>query len=413
MINMKSIVGVSAVLLAIGWDSPARADDTAAMHDYVAEVVARNPSIRAGTLRRAAYRDEAAGTGKWSDPFVSVMVDQVPEATGGLMPMIRYSVTQMLPWPGKLRFMRDAVEHQGEGSEAELDARRLDLRLEAERAYVMLWMNAKRREINHAQRAIASTIASAALGRYGAGTGDHHEVARTQVEVNSLDVQSIDLDGERTSILAMINALRNQPSDTAMTDPADLGPPSASLSVDPLTDRAIASRPELQRMKAMQNEAGSMAALARREPYPDIMTSIWANQMMGGPPTMGAMIGFTIPIFSASRGEHLGAAFDERAQAASEDAESMRAMIRAEVAQALVKVQTATRQVDLIQTVALPKAHESFDASLAAYGAGSGDVVGLLDARRSLQDSQLMMLDARVRRALAVAELEHEIGGTL
>ena len=38
------------------------------------------------------------------------MVDRVPQAMGGEMPMIRYQVSQMVPWPGKLGLMREA-EH--------------------------------------------------------------------------------------------------------------------------------------------------------------------------------------------------------------------------------------------------------------------------------------------------------------
>ena len=143
------------------------------------------------------------------------------------------------------------------------------------------------------------------------------------------------------------------------------------------------------------------------------MTGIWANQMIGGAPTMGAMLGITLPVFGASRGSHLGAAYDARAHSAAADAEAMRAMIRAEVADALVKVQTSTRQLDFVVTVALPKAHESFDAALAGYGAGTLAILGVLDAQRSLQAADLVLIDARVRRAVAIAELERAIGGTL
>jgi len=163
----------------------------------------------------------------------------------------------------------------------------------------------------------------------------------------------------------------------------------------------------------MQGESEAMAALSRREPYPDIMTGLWANQMIGGYATMGGMIGFTLPVFGASRGSHRGSAFDARADSAREQAAAMRAMIRAEVADALVKVETATRQLDFIETVAVPKAHESFDAALARYGAGALDIVGVLDSQRALQSVEIVLVDARVQRALAVAELEHAIGGVL
>ena len=403
---------VHALVLSLVVATTAHADDRTSMDRYVAEVAAQNPSLRAGALRRDSFGEEAIATGKWPDPFVSVMVDQVPQATGGQMPMVRYQVTQMLPWPGKLGFMREAVEKRGEGAGADLDVRRLDLRLAAERAYVMLWMNAKRRELNRSQRALASTIASAALGRYGAGLGDHHDVARAEVEVNALDVEQINLEGERGSIVAMMNALRNEPSDRPIADPIDLATPSPPPTLGSLSDLALARRPELRRMTAMQNEEGAMAALARREPYPDLMTSLWANQMIGGPPTMGGMVGFALPVFGASRASHLGAAFDARAGGAAQDAEAMRAMIRGEVADALVKLQTASRQVEIVETVASPKAHESFDASLAAYGTGRVDILSVLDSRRALQTAEAMLIEARAQRALAAADLERATGGS-
>jgi cobalt-zinc-cadmium efflux system outer membrane protein len=275
---MRRVLAVIALIVA---PSSAYADDRANMEAYVAEVLTSNPSLHASVLRRDAYREEGVATGKWPDPFVSVMVDRVPQAMGGDMPMIRYGVTQMLPWPGKLPLMRLVVDRQGDGAAAEVDTRKLDLRLAAERTFMMLWMNAKRRELNRSQRALASTIASAALGRYGAGLGQHHDVVRAQVEINTLDVEHIDLEGERASIIAMLNALRNRPSDVAVTDPVDVGPPSSTFALGPLVEKALATRPELRRMKAMHDESEAMAAFSRREPYPDIMTGIWANQMIG------------------------------------------------------------------------------------------------------------------------------------
>ena len=385
----------------------------AAMEGYVSEVMARHPSLRAGALRRDAFDQEAHAAVTWPDPMLTVMVDQIPQTDPtGYMPMARYQLTQTVPWPGKLGFMREAVEKQRDGAAADLDTRKIDLRLTAERAFVMLWMNSKRREVNRAERSLVGTIVSAALGRYGAGAGDHHEVARAEVEANALDIERIDLEGERGSTVAMMNALRDQPSATAIADPVSL-PVPALPRLDQLEDRALAARPELRGMSAMKGEAEAMGRLARRMPYPDIMGSIWMNQMFSGPPTMGAMIGFNIPVFSAAQGTRRGIAFDDRAQAAADDASAMRAMIRAEVADAVVKVQTAVRQVDLIENVVLPKAHESFDASLAGYGAGTLNIVGVLDARRALQAAELALVDARARRAIAMAELEHAIGGAL
>jgi outer membrane protein TolC len=135
------------------------------------------------------------------------------------------------------------------------------------------------------------------------------------------------------------------------------------------------------------------------------------NQNIGAPPSAGAMVGVTIPVFGITRQGYRADAFEARAQGAAEDQKGMRAMIRFEVAGALVRVQTTTRRVELIETVVLPKARESFEASLAGYGSSTVDILSLLDARRSLQSASLALAEAQVEREIALAELERAVGG--
>lgn len=166
-------------------------------------------------------------------------------------------------------------------------------------------------------------------------------------------------------------------------------------------------------MQAMQSEAVAMASLERRERYPDVMGGLWYNQMVGMPDSGGAMIGATIPIFGYARQEHRAAAFDARAESAGEERSAMRAMIRFEVADAIIVVETATRQVGLLSGVALPRARESFQASLANFGTGAADIIGVLDARRSLQQAELALAEAEIRREMAIAQLERALGGSM
>lgn len=238
----------------------------------------------------------------------------------------------------------------------------------------------------------------------------HHDVARAQVEVSALDVQEVNLEGERTSIVAMLNALRDRPPDDEIVAPSGLTSPRADDAMAPLIERAMRQRPELRGMRAMKDEALAMASLARREPYPDLMGSVWMNQNIGGTASAGVMVGGTIPVFGISRQQHRAAAFDDRAHGSAQDEAAMRAMIRFEVADALIKVQTAKRQLDLLQSIALPRARESFEASLAGYGASTVEVLGVLDARRALQTAELALAEAQVTVEVSVAELERAVG---
>jgi outer membrane protein TolC len=382
-----------------------------ALDSFVAEVLARSPQLRARALRQSAFLQEAAAASAYPDPSLSVMVDRVP--MGVEMPMLRYQLSQMFPFPGKLDLMRSAVERQGDAAAAELDIRRLDLRLEAKRGWVMLLLNAKRRQVNRAGRNLAVTIAAAALGRYSAGFGDHHEVARAEVEVTALDVEHLNLEGERASIVAMLNALRDRAVDTMVAEPGDAPSPPANEALATLIERALQKRPELRSMAAMREEALAMARLAHREPLPDLMGSVWLNQNIGAPASFGVMLGAILPVFGVAKQGHRAGAFYARAESAVQDQAAMRAMIQFEVTDALTRVQTAARQVELLRSVALPKARESFEASLAGYGAAKVDILGLLDARRALQSAELALAEASAMREVALAALERAVGASI
>ena len=383
------------------------------MDAYVADVVRNNPSLTARALQRSAFSREQSASGLWPDPNVQVMLDNL----GGRepqTPMARYQLSQMIPWPGKLALMQAAAAERVNSAAASWKTRRLDLELEAKRAYLMLVLNSRRLEVNRANRALAKTVADTALARYSAGAVGHHDVARAQVEVNAVDAERIVLTGERISITAMLNALRNAPFDRTVPEgrASEVAPrlPPYARSIE----RGVAQRPELDAMRAMQQEEQAMARLAARERYPDLMTGVWYNQMLTMPgDSVGLMVGATIPVFGVRRQNRLGAAARLRGQSVAQDAAAMRAMIRFEVVDGARKVDTARQTLAFIRDAAEPRARQSFLASLSAYSTGTLEIAGLLDAWRALQSVSLARAEASVAVAAALAEFERATGASL
>ncbi len=383
---------------------------------YVTEVLARQPSLQAQSLRRGALVHESNAAALGPDPVLTVMGDRLPgTATGAEMPMVRYQVAQMFMWPGKLPLMRDAIRAEADLAGANLDVKRQDLALEARRAYLMLVLNGKRREINRASRGLAATIAAAALGRYASQAGGHHEVVRAEVEVRALDVQHEALVGERSSMIAMMNALRFQPGETPITEPTVFAwAETRTFAIDALVAAAARQRPELREMAAMQEGMARMERLARKAPYPDLMAGAWFNQMlMGAPSSFGVMLGGNIPVWGLERASLRGDAYRDRADAVLRDASSMRAMIASQVVSAHVRFETAGRVAELLETIAIPRAREGLSASLSGYSTGSVELVGVLESRRALQVAELSLAEARVERELSLALLERAAGGPL
>jgi outer membrane protein TolC len=320
----------------------------------------------------------------------------------------------MLPWPGKLGLMRDALNRRADGKAALAQLKMLDLTREAKQAVLMLRVNVALRELNRVNRELLTTIVESTLARYGAGTGGHHEVARAEVERGALDVEEIDLDGERVSTVAMMNALRDRPVELPIDDPPILEAQAEAIpTLNDMTQLAESRRPELAAMRAMRREESTMAELNRRERLPDLMAGIWYNQMLGEPDSVGVMLGANLPVFGVTRRNRMAEASELRAQSAESEINAMRAMIRFEVADALRRLRTASRALDLVRNVAEPRARESYGSSLSAYVTGTADIIGVLEAWRALQRVERSQVELLNAHELAWIDLEHAVAGSL
>jgi outer membrane protein TolC len=135
--------------------------------------------------------------------------------------------------------------------------------------------------------------------------------------------------------------------------------------------------------------------------------------MLGAPDTAGVMVGATIPIFNVRRQSRRAEASDLRASSAGNDLAAMRAMIRFEVADALRRLDTANRSLELIVNIAASRAEQSFASSLSGYSTATVDMVGVLEAWRALQSVERARVETLIARAVAVADIEHAIAGPI
>ena len=90
---------IAAVLSFACIAAPSIARGAGPVDDLVAEVMAKNPSLRARAQRQEAAREDARAAGRWPDPRVTVMVDRVPSSS-----MTRPSMT--LPGPAIAKWTR-------------------------------------------------------------------------------------------------------------------------------------------------------------------------------------------------------------------------------------------------------------------------------------------------------------------
>jgi outer membrane protein TolC len=104
-----------------------------------------------------------------------------------------------------------------------------------------------------------------------------------------------------------------------------------------------------------------------------------------------------------------GAQATKRAADARLTAEQVR--IAADLVSMLYMYREAVRNDALLRDKLVPKARQSLDAARAGYGNGRSGFLDVIDAQRSLLEFELMGIEARTQRELALASLSLTIAG--
>lgn len=266
------------------------------------------------------------------------------------------------------------------------------------------------RRVNREQRAIADTLVDVVTGRLASGMAMHHDVLKMQTEAGMLDDELAMLEAERREMAAMLNALRDRPAAEAVGEPLESWSPEVPLDGAALLAVGLEQRPEVQEMAAMAEARRAMAAVARREYYPDFMLGAFYDARRGGEDMVGAMATISIPLWMSRKQRVDVAVADLRATAAERDRSSMEAMVRAEVEQALARVSRVRRRSEILETELLERAQQTFDAALAAFPAGKTNVLEILDALRVVSQRRLSRTTLRVERELALVDLARALG---
>jgi cobalt-zinc-cadmium efflux system outer membrane protein len=410
---MNTTFSVTAIAVVVLLGAAVRADVPAPrlrLDSFVAEIRRSNPTA-AGAMRRVeAARITIDRARALPDPFLQGMLEDVPLRVRGGMPMVRVIGSQMLPWFGKRDRMAAVSAREADAVAARADVTVLDVVTAGRRAYYGLLLNRQARAINREQRAIVDTVVEIATGRLRSGTGMHHDVLKMQTEATMLDDALLMLDADRREMAAMVNALLDRPAETPVGEPEDAWTADSVVDRARLVEEALAHRPELREMTAMERAERAMADSARREYYPDVMVGGLYDFKMDQPDTFGGMLGLNIPIWIGSKQRLDVQAAETRARAIDRERAGMAAMVRAEIERQLARMDAAERRGRLLDTEFIPRAQQTFDSAIRAFPSGMVDTLSLLDSLRALETQKLNRIAVRVDREMALIDLERAVG---
>lgn len=408
-----------ALLVPLGARSAAEQpvfSDTAALSvDAFTEAVL---SVNAGLdAMRAAVAEATARiepAGSLDDPMLSISV--APNTFGSEMVdggRGQIQVSQALPWWGTLDAREAAARAEAEAARQDVEALRLRLQSMARGAFADWAFVHRSLAINASNQAVLADLRSIARVRYATGQAPQQDVLQADVERALLRQQALELERQRTSVQARMNALLNRPPSAAMPAPADLPNPVDLPPQELVAERASAVHPQLERLEFQQRAAEAQAQLAQKARYPEFRlnagyNSLWENNDLRT--TVGVSI--NIPLDQGKRNAAIDGA-RARIRRTARMLDDQRAGVLAELATAYAAVREAAESLALYREELVPLALNTLEVAKADYTGGRGDFLNVLTAERNRLNTELKQAQIHAAYLRRLAELERAAGGPL
>lgn len=444
-VDAPAVPGQQAPMLA---QRPAPPTDV--VDSLITLALAANPMVATAGARVDAALARVGPAGARPDPVLSAGIQNLPlgsEApmsvpagtapTHGPDPMTMRTIglSQRFPFPGKLALQQRAAQRQVDAAKAMLLTARLDVARQVRDAYYDVAFADQSLILVARQRDVLAGIVRVTAARYTAGASAQRDVLAARVRAAQLGDQASELIERRRAALAVLNGLLNQKSDTplgpasipervaatAVADSASaihfaaqsLGARVANsplLPLDSIQQLAIDNSPMLREHEARIAAQSARVALAEKATRPDFDVSVQYGQRNGLTDMLTAQVSIPIPIQHLRNQDLDVAAARDELVALHAEHQAQVNDLRARTAGLVSDLERDRTQLAIDVKAVLPQGQGMVSAATAAYDAGRGDLVAVLDARSTLLNYEFEYAKSLTDFAKKLAELQEVAG---
>jgi outer membrane protein TolC len=398
----------------------------AELRRLVIDVLDRNPGLAVLMTRARAAEQRAPQVRSLPDPTASLTLFLLAPQTRVGPQRASLSLSQKLPWLGKLRLEEQAAMLAAAAARTQVETARLELLTRVRGLYHELQYLDREAEIVAEDQATLGHYEELAQARYASGVGIGQAVIKIQAQLTSARMRLLGIEERRAALLAELNGLRDRPDGTPVTFGALALGAGPTPPLGSLRERALNARPELAEAQALIDAAEVKVELARKEYRPDIRVGL-SYSLVGSrddaagrlnPPArngddiLGLTGGINLPIWR----DRLAAGVEEAVQlrlAAEASRRVKVAEIEGDLAGLAGRVPLIQEQVQLFDEVLTVQAEESLRSAESAYASGTASALDLLDAERVLLQVRIGAERTRTDLAIAIANLEGVLAGSL
>lgn len=391
------------------------------LHSVLLYALDHSPRIEAARYRLGAAEAREQASGWLPDPqFQWTHGFEETETRNGPIDDV-FSLTQTFPYWGKLAGEHDMATERASAGREELLAVELEVLRDVQRSYFGIYRTEREILINEETTEIFERFVRVAQQKVAAGRGGQPDILLAEIELFRLENEKIDLDQRLMTEKALLNTLLDRKPGAHLPSPS-LSDAEYQTEVDGLISWMLENLPDLRRHRHVVEENRARLRVARLRYVPDVTVGVSygdvgrssapAGAIDSGSDVITGMVGINLPLWIPKYSAEARAASRALHAARSElrDAELL-AVYR--VMEMHVRVETALRQVNLLEDVIVPKAEQTVTVLETAYEGGTLDFLKLLDAERALERFELELEQARVEFEQRLADLERAVGKPL
>jgi outer membrane protein, heavy metal efflux system len=391
-------------------------DTAPPLDELIAEALDHNPALQASRLNEAAAEQRISQMHSWMPPTLKYQYNPQPIGT---MEELRYmnmnifSLSQMIPFPGKISSRVDMEEAGYNVVSSERGDDEVQIAAEVKKAYLELWMMQKKLEVNRALQSLMENFVQSAQRMYEVDMTGLEAVLSAQTNYAKLRTEERTINNDYNKMLVMFNQLLYREPDTPLGEIVSLPPEVLPADFEELERRMITRRPDIQAMRYGIEMNTAEIRSARREYYPDIMVDLMYMQMPGTTEDrFGVMVSLQIPLapWSSNMVTRRVSEAQYRRLSREKALENMITMARAEIRQVLLDLETQLDVIRLYRDDVLSQAEQTAESVLGAFQAGKTEYLMVLDSYRMLEMFRMEYYMAVTEFHKSKTELEKQAG---
>ncbi len=395
-------------------NAPVEGDGPLALPEAISLALARSSELKSYSwdIRAADARQVQAGLRP--NPELGVSLEEFGgkgdrDGFDGVETTV--AITQPLERGGKRQKRTKVAAAEKQVVQWDYETTRLDLIRRAERAFTTVLAAQRRVALTQNQADLAERLWQTVNKRVDAGKDPPSEASKAQIELSKVRMQHQQAVSELTDARHRLAALWESSVPRFERVEGDLGMTPSLPALD-LVQTQIETHPQIARWQDALAVGRARLDLARAQSRPDIAVTAGLKRLEFDDDTTGVVgLAIPLPVFNRNQGA-IAAAQHELAKTRERQTRAV-IQTQTQLAQAHQRLQTAMAQVSVLTDQVLPSAESVFAAAQNGYEEGKFDYLRLLDAQRTLFDTQDQLVDAWTKTHLLRADIEYLIGQPL